>query len=308
MAAAPRYKELHHRQLRAFAMVARYKSFSAAARALNVSQPVVWEQVRALERDFGGSLLQRHGRQLELADDGRLLYELGSSILAATDSLHQTFEDRRTELPRTLVLAGSPTIFALEMAQAVVDFCRQQPQIQLSVLTYPDPEIEDLVATGKADAGVLPDHPALACHPLLVWQVLCVRRWRLVMPAHHPLQEKRRVTAADLVRYPLILPQPENDWREEVNAVLDRAGVLGRLRIALQINNTMAACRYVSLGLGLTVTAFWHKAVEFPNLCSRPLDHLFPDERLVVVWRRGATLRPQAQLFIDFARRHLCQE
>ena len=66
---------------------------------------VALEPHDAAGRRYPPRLLQRHGRQLDLTDEGRLLYELGSSILAATDSLHQTFEDRRTGLPRTSALS-----------------------------------------------------------------------------------------------------------------------------------------------------------------------------------------------------------
>ena len=45
-----RYKELRPGHLRAFREVVRRKSFSAAARALGIAQPTLWEQVRALER------------------------------------------------------------------------------------------------------------------------------------------------------------------------------------------------------------------------------------------------------------------
>ena len=68
-----RYKELRPGQLRAFCACVRHKTFSAAARALGMSQPAVWHQVRALERQFGATLLLRNGRNWELSEDGGLL-------------------------------------------------------------------------------------------------------------------------------------------------------------------------------------------------------------------------------------------
>ena len=121
------------------------------------------------------------------------------------------------------------------------------------------------------------------------------------------VENKRCIAAADLVRWPLILCPPEDDWRKEVNAVLDRAGVVDRIRVVVEINSLLAMVRYVSLGLGITV-APWPGGVQLPNVCTRALDHLFPDEHLVILWRRGATPRQQARLFFDFARRHLSQE
>jgi DNA-binding transcriptional LysR family regulator len=305
MGSLHRYKELRLGQLRAFCAVARSRSFSAAARALHISHPVVWQQVRAVERDFGGNLLQLRGHSVELTEEGRRFFELASPIVAAMDSLHQAFEVQGRDQPTNLAIAGSATVFTQEMAQGVVDFCRQNPRIQLSLLTGQNPEIEELVATGEVDAGVMPHDLDPTRHPLLVSEVICVRPWHLIMPEGHPLSTKRRIAAADLVVCPLILAGPENDWRKQVDAVFAQAGVLSQLRVVLQVNNSLAAGRYVSLGLGLTITPYGPRGLEFPNVVTRRLDHLFPDEHLVALLRRGATPRPQVRRFIDFTREYL---
>lgn len=46
-------------QLRAFHAVARHQGFTAAARALHISQPAVTAQVKALEADHGVELFVR---------------------------------------------------------------------------------------------------------------------------------------------------------------------------------------------------------------------------------------------------------
>src|SRR5437870_4154121 len=128
-----RYKELHPGQLRAFCECVRKKSFTAAARALHVSQPGVWQQVRALERDLGVSLLQRRGRELKPTEDGQVLLELASSIVGAVDSLREVFDQRRQNVPRTLTVIGSPGVLTEELAQPVVEFCRQHAQIKVAL-------------------------------------------------------------------------------------------------------------------------------------------------------------------------------
>src|SRR5262249_28767511 len=119
-----RYKELRLGQLRAFCECVRQKSFSAAARALGLSQPAVWPQVRALERDVGTGLLRRRGRDWEPSEAGWVLLELAASILGTVDSLKDLFEQRRRDVPRTVVLIGSPGILTEELARPVVEFCR----------------------------------------------------------------------------------------------------------------------------------------------------------------------------------------
>ena len=59
---------------RVFDAVAKEKSFSAAARALYISQPAVSQSIAQLESAFGTKLFVRHGRSIELTAEGEVLY------------------------------------------------------------------------------------------------------------------------------------------------------------------------------------------------------------------------------------------
>ncbi|HEY7426414.1 MAG TPA: LysR family transcriptional regulator [Gemmataceae bacterium] len=305
---AHRYKELHLGQLRAFCECIRQKSFTAAARALKMSQPAVWQQVRALERHFGVSLLRQSGREWGPTEDGRILLDLAGSLLGSIDSLKETFEQRRRELPRTLFLIGHLGVLVEELARPVVDFCRQYPQIQVAV----SPSYSglgrwlELLLIGDADLAFLPLNVVAAAHRRLVeWEPLCVRPASLVLPTSHPLAGKRRITLTDLVRHPLMLPRTEMPWRKQFDDVLERAGLLSQLQILVEVDITQAACHYASMGLGAALLPFSGEGLEYPRIRVRPVGDLLPGEEIVMAWRRGCTPRSQAQLFADFVRQRL---
>ena len=52
------YKEVRLQQLRSFCETARLGSLAAAAQALGLAEPTVWEQVHALERQFAAKLVE----------------------------------------------------------------------------------------------------------------------------------------------------------------------------------------------------------------------------------------------------------
>src|SRR5439155_12795581 len=60
---------------RAFLVAAEEGSFSAAARALETTQPTVGRQVAALESELGVTLFERVGTRLELTPAGHDLVE-----------------------------------------------------------------------------------------------------------------------------------------------------------------------------------------------------------------------------------------
>ena len=58
-------------QLIAFELVARLGSYSRASRYLDVSQPTISLRIKELEKDVGGYLFVRAGKQMELTDLGK---------------------------------------------------------------------------------------------------------------------------------------------------------------------------------------------------------------------------------------------
>lgn len=75
--------------LRAFEAVARLKSISAAADALNVTRPAVSKQVTLLENDLGCALLARSGNTFTLTPAGNELY---LALKQAFDLIQSTTE------------------------------------------------------------------------------------------------------------------------------------------------------------------------------------------------------------------------
>src|SRR5436309_3599696 len=65
-----------------FARAAELSNFTAAARALGLTQAAVSQRVQALERALGGPLFQRRGGRVLLTDRGRRLYSYADRILA----------------------------------------------------------------------------------------------------------------------------------------------------------------------------------------------------------------------------------
>jgi len=130
--------------LRAFEATARTGSFANAARALNVTQAAVAQQVRSLEAELGVTLARRAGRTVTLTGPGsRFAAHLSdgfSTIASGVDEL--------VAGERGLPLQASVTTF---IAQSVVlprlhEFWKSNPDIQVSLI--PSFEAVDIAAMG----------------------------------------------------------------------------------------------------------------------------------------------------------------
>lgn len=302
-----RYKELQPALLRTFCLCADQESYSAAGRQLGLSQPVVWQRIRALERHLGVRLFRREGRRLHLTSEGRYIRELAGDFLAHWEGLQAALAARSQPRPR-LIVAGSDVLFGQELAPHLAAFCRACPALRLSLRIRHNVEIERLVVQRQVDLAIVP-HAALApSQPAIVMESLGVRPWYLVTPPGHPLARLPVLRARDLVRYPWILSDSqENYWSREVRMALTRARVADRLEIALSIDNSMLACRYVALGLGITATPYFPAGPEGHRLQARPLRRYFRPDHLMVWWRRGLPLSADARTFIQFLRQRLAR-
>jgi len=181
---------LEPRRLLTFREVARRGSFSRAAEALALTQPAVSQQIAALEREVGTSLLDRGPGGLALTETGELLLAhadaLSDRLLAADAQLAELAGVREARLvvgayPSALATivpdaiarwrAGhqgqAVTVEALEMASTDAAAAIRDGRLHVAVCfedaAAPPREPPDArrheIAREPMDAAVGPDHP-----------------------------------------------------------------------------------------------------------------------------------------------------
>ena len=88
-------------RLTVFAKVAGLGSFTAAARALGISQPAISQHIAELEKSAGGKLFERGRGSITLTERGRLFLEHAQTILADYKRLDAEFH-----IPESVLLQG----------------------------------------------------------------------------------------------------------------------------------------------------------------------------------------------------------
>lgn len=80
-------------QLRIFAAVAKYKSFSEAARKLYISHSTTSRAVSALEKELGVKLMERDNHVSALTPAGQVMLEEAEKLLKAMDESMKRVKD-----------------------------------------------------------------------------------------------------------------------------------------------------------------------------------------------------------------------
>lgn len=138
-------------------------SLTAAADALDVSQPSMVRLLASLEAAVGVRLINRTTRRMALTDEGREYYERCKLVLAAVDEAEASLTARRAEPRGKLRITSSVTFGRELLAPLVVDFMARHPQLRVELVLLD--RVIDLLEEG-VDVGVrlahLPDSSLVA--------------------------------------------------------------------------------------------------------------------------------------------------
>jgi len=112
-------------QLEYFVHVAELGSFSKAALVLDIAQPALSRQVRALETDLRETLPLRNGRGVQLTEAGRRLFEHSVGVLQMVSRAREDMGASRDE-PVGRIVIGLPPSMGRQLTLPPIDAFRQQ--------------------------------------------------------------------------------------------------------------------------------------------------------------------------------------
>src|SRR5262245_42767314 len=190
------------RQLSYFLAVAEEGQFTRAAARVSVAQPAVSAQIRRLEAELGEPLFHRDRRAVTLTAAGEALLPHAQAALAAAGRGRDAIASLRGILQGRLRVGVSGPVDH-HLAEALGDFHRAHPAVEIEFTQQQNEPLLDAVAGGDVDAAIVglgaqPTPPGVgvrvvATEPL----ILAVRRG-------DPFSKRLTVTIAQLRGQPLI--------------------------------------------------------------------------------------------------------
>lgn len=186
--------------LRYFLLAAETENFTRAAEQLLVSQPTLSRAILGLEEELGQPLFEREGRKVTLTDAGRVLEARTRQILSLVDDTKAEITDDG-ETGRVRVTA-IPTIAPYLLPEVLTQFAKVKPAARVIVSEDVTEEALKRLKRGEVDIAVLAlpiDETDIDTERLFDEELLAV------LPAKHPLLDKKRLTAGELTAEPFIL-------------------------------------------------------------------------------------------------------
>ena len=119
------------RQLEAFYLVIKRKSFTRAAEELNVTQPAVTIQVKSLEKSLNVKLIQHIGKRVQLTEAGELLYQYAEKIFDLVSDANEKMRDFKKLMRGTLQIGTTKNYARYIMPSLLSTFQKRFPRIKV---------------------------------------------------------------------------------------------------------------------------------------------------------------------------------
>jgi DNA-binding transcriptional LysR family regulator len=285
-----------------FIRVVQSRSFSAAARHLNIGQPAVSKSIAQLEERLGVRLLMRSTRGLMPTEAGQSYYERARRAIEEANEAEFVARGAATHLAGRLRISTGGTFSSLHVVPRLPQFLAAHPHLSIDLVL--DDRLIDLIEEGVDIAlrvGTLRDSS------LTARKISTGRRLVLGTPAYF---ERAGVpaTPAELSRHAAVVYSQESGcdcWRFRRDASEITVNMSSRLR-ASAAEGIRAA---VLGGMGLTIASEWMFAPELASgaVLAVLTEWTLPPSGVWAVFPTGRMASAKSRAFASFMETELRQ-
>lgn len=253
------------RQIEVFRMVMRTGSLTAAAKALNVSQPGLSRLLRHAEDELGIRLFDRVKGRLVPTPEAEQLYPDVETIFDDLQRLRlraRQMKDSKGGLVR--LAASAPASFTL-VPDALGRFRAADPSVRIQSYVIPAESIVQMLDEGRIDLGLaLTDRPFASIESEIIGQAGLV----CVLPEGHRLARREVVGCDDIAGEVLISYRPDSLPAQLLQDAFASEGQT--FRPDMEIDVSISALAFVQRGLGIAIVDGLLPWQEFRGLVARP--------------------------------------
>ena len=280
-------------------------SFSQAAEELEISQPAVSFQIRALEQKLGHRLLDRSGRRVSLTEPGEVVYNYARRMIGLEAEMEREVGEVGTRIAGRLVLGSTAGPAELLLPRLLGAFHRAYPEVRVSLVVTDTQSVCDRVLDDELEIGVV---GAGRTQRGLEFESFVRDELVLIVPPGHHLAERGSMTLEELSGEPMLMQQEGSGVRAALEAGMRETGLRDRdLTIEMELGLQQSVKAAVLDGFGITVIsrlAVERELAEGTLVAVRITD---PDlaRDFSLVRHAGRTPRRVVAAFLDFAHAHM---
>ena len=214
---------MNYTQIRSFNAVTKHRSFTKAAKILNVSESAISEQVKSVESRFKIKLFIRNGSGISLTDYGKKLYDITKDI----DDIHeQALNLLKSSNKLTSGTLNIGTVAPIHLMPILSKFSKKFPKINCNIVFGNSVQIKEKLLRKEIDIGILADindQSQLYSKPLVRDKLL------LFASIKNTISKTKNISFKDIVNETFIVREKGSQTRALVERELLHLGIKKKL-------------------------------------------------------------------------------
>jgi DNA-binding transcriptional LysR family regulator len=292
------------KQLRVLKAVADHGSFSAAADALSYTQPAISQQIAALERRAGTTLVDRGSRGVRLTDAGAALVEHAEVVIARLAAAEAELEAIAGIRGGRVRLASFPTAGASLLPPAVAEFTRRHPEVELSFVEREPEEAAQMLRAAELELAIVFEYDQLnptefeRFYEGIELHHLVDDPMFLALPHGHPLTRKQRVRLVDVADETWVQETGSHSWCGSFHeAVCAKAGFAPKVGFRSDDYNVVQGL--IAAGVGISLLPGLALTNVREDIVIRSLGPQAPARRIAAATLAGRYRSPATGAMLD---------
>lgn len=287
------------RQLQNFVALARERSYTKAARVVNLSQSAISHSVRALEKELNCALVKKAGRNLVLTEFGEVFLRESADILDRIQGLRTKIEDMGRWGRGRLRIGAGATACQYFLPPVLRELQATFPECDLVVHPGDTPKSLESLREGIIDVAILVRARDLSdC----TFQRLFTDEMRVVFTPAHPWNRMKRLEAEHFGGQTVLQYSRGSATHELTTEYFKNEGI--RIARSMELGSMEAIREMARIGHGVALLPDWLLPGDGPRgLVSRAL----PGRPLKRDWGM-AHLRGKALSLLEETFFGLCSE
>ncbi len=236
-------------QLKVFLSVFRHRSFTAASKELNLTQPSVSIHIKKLEEELGLRLFDKAGRKILPTREASLLAGKAEEIMESIRDIKSNITSARGEIRGIITIGATSIPGSYVIPPLAAEFTRLYPDVFFQVVIGESREIAEKVLGGELLVGIVEETKEFDT-------LDCLHRFKdeLVLVSAPEFTKKNQITPLGLFSMPLLMREEDSDSQRSMQKqhLLHRIS-LRTLHIKAILGSTDSLREAVKAGLGATI-------------------------------------------------------
>jgi DNA-binding transcriptional LysR family regulator len=272
-------------------------TIGGAAKLLNVSAPGISRLVKYTEKSLGFRFFQRQNGRYFPTPAAKSIFEQINEVYKKVDDLTGIISKIGRGALSELRIGSVPSISQVMVPRAIERIRRRYPDLRMDINILKIEEAIDYLMLDKGDCVAMSyrlDHSGLDFMPLASGELFCM------VPTGHELVGRKQVSAAEIIRYPLIGIDPNDPYGRIMAEIFARNKLSYDITIRARFGTTV--CALVKAGLGIAVIdQFTVAHGGYPGVELLRITEPTRFDTYIAV-KRGAPLSQHVEHFIECLR------